>query len=189
EASVADHLDIVEVRKHEFASRVGNREAALVPEFHQPLLCVSAHSGVSLRPTELDTGVDKLTSQTRASEFPADSQALSFCKIGKVTKAQTTGRFVSHITDQVGCSEIVPIEFFLVRALLFANKDRPAHHRRAHDIVERPCNPDRSAGLERVRARYRTNGCLLMARQGAAEQEELGCRPAATLRGTPTPHT
>src|SRR5262249_61539924 len=76
EASVAEHLDVVEVRKHEFASRVGNREAALVPEFHQPLLCVSAHSGVSLRPTELDTGVDKLTSQTRASEFPADSQAL-----------------------------------------------------------------------------------------------------------------
>src|SRR5215468_1654835 len=158
---MASHLDIVEVGKHQFARSVGSRKAALVPEFHQTLLRVGAHLGVAFGAAELDAEADELARQTEASELLPDHESFQFGKVGKVPDAQATGRLIADITYQMGRSEIVPIEFLLIRASLFADKDSAADYRCAHEIVHRTRDPDRDVRLGRPPTRHRAKGRLL----------------------------
>jgi hypothetical protein len=139
---VEHDLDVVEIGEDEFASALERSEAEAGPEIQEPLLRVPIKSAITFRPAKLDAGADDLECEPRLAEFPPDREAFDLREIREIAHPQAADRFIADISDQMRGGEIVPVEFFFIRAFLFRQVDGAANRHHAHDVFERSRNRD-----------------------------------------------
>src|SRR6185437_14616897 len=140
-----DHLDIIEIRENKSRSIFQYLEAKPRVEIYHMSLDVRIERSIALHPRELDARAHKLKGKSSAAELLTDRQSLDFCKVSKISDANTTCRLVTDITQKMSPRYIVAIELFIVRALLFAHINCASHAYDAHQIVQSACYRDAQA--------------------------------------------
>src|SRR6185312_9253699 len=103
--------------------------------YHMPL-DVRIERSITLHPRELHARTHKLKGKPSAAELFADRQSLDFCKVSKISDANTTCRLVTDITQKMSPRYIVAIELLIVWALLFTHINGAPHAYDTHQIVQ-----------------------------------------------------
>src|SRR6266581_7027583 len=112
-------LDIVEIRKREFAGTRHALKPALFPELEQPLLRMRVQNAIALLSAQLDGCVHDLAGDAGVAALVADRQPFEFGEIGKIANPHAADRLVSPVTDQMRGGKIVAVELLFERAMLF----------------------------------------------------------------------
>ena len=130
-------LDIVEIRKHQFAAASHAPEPALLPDLEQPLLRMRVQNAVTLLAAKLDGRIDDLPGEAAAAALVADRQPFELGEIGKVADPHAADRLAVLVANQMGGGKIIAVEFLFERAMLFAHIDRAADRDHARHLVHR----------------------------------------------------
>src|SRR5450432_2883334 len=126
-------LDIVEIRKREFAGTRHALKPALFPKLEQPLLRMRVQDAIALLAAQLDGCVHNLAGDAGVAALVADRQPFEFGEIRKITNPHAADRLVSAMTNQMRGGKIVAVELLFERAMLFAHidgatdRDHPRH--------------------------------------------------------------
>src|ERR1044072_2966342 len=144
---VERHFDIVEIGEYELTATLEWFEAEAAPEIQQALLRVTVDFAVTFGAAELDARAHHFEGKPCFPEFMSDGKALHFDEVGEIANAQTCGRLVSDIADEMRGRKIVAVEFFVVRTLLLGHVDRAADRHDAHHVVEGTSESDSKLAL------------------------------------------
>src|SRR6185312_13509047 len=131
-----DHLDIIEIRENKSRSIFQYLEAKPCVEIYHMPLDVRIERSITLHHRELHARTHKLKGKPSAAELFADRQSLDFCKVSKISDANTTFRRVTDITQKMNPRYIVAIELLIVWALLFTHINGAPHAYDTHQIVQ-----------------------------------------------------
>src|SRR6185369_7526535 len=111
------------------------------PEVHQPILGMTINAPEALLAGKLDAGANRLKSEPGLAILGSYRQSLELAEIREKSCANASRRLVAHVTDQMGCAEVVAIELLPVRAILIAHEHARPDCDDLHHVRERARDP------------------------------------------------
>src|SRR6185437_10864208 len=88
----------------------------------QVLLRAAVDPPVTLHAAELDARAHQARADVTVAEFVTNREPLELGETGEVADAQTADRLSSDIGEQMARTEIVAVEFLLIRAILLGDE-------------------------------------------------------------------
>src|SRR5689334_11374548 len=111
------------------------------PEVHQPILGVTINAPEAFLACKLNTGANCLKCEPGLAILGSHRQSLELAEIREKSCANACRRLVPHVTDQMGCAEVVAVKLFLVRASLIAHEHARSDCDNLHHVRKRACDP------------------------------------------------